>query len=116
MQSDTNLWHHSDSRKAINIRDVGNSKEPTQQQEHQHKRQQQQELCGKAKSGRKWSRIYGCECGSDKKNLVAVEGPQVAVVFARSGRNYHRNNYNNNGANCGGNCGANCGANRGANR
>ncbi len=33
------------------------------------------------KSGRK----YGCECGSDKNNLMAVISPQVAVVFARSG-------------------------------
>ncbi len=39
----------------------------------------------KQQQGRKWSQKYGCECGSDKKKLVAVKGPQVAVVFARSG-------------------------------
>jgi hypothetical protein len=34
---------------------------------------------------RKPDTVYGCECGSDKKNMVAVKGSQVAVVFARSG-------------------------------
>ncbi len=71
---------------------------PQQQQEskHQHGCLQQQGSTEKTpatagsvwksyKSGRKWSQKYSCECGSDKKKFVVVKGPQVAVVFARSG-------------------------------
>ncbi len=79
--------HPSKSRKTSNSRDVGNSKDPssnrnasfkqgTQAREtttSRAKRQQQQDPCGKA-SGRKWSQN------------VAVKGSQVAVVFARRGR------------------------------
>ncbi len=57
----------------------GHKQEKTQPQ--QQKRPQQQDLCGKAKSGRKGSQKYSGECGSHKKNLVAVKGPQMAVVL-----------------------------------
>jgi hypothetical protein len=75
MQSDTNLKHPSNSRRASNSRDVGISKDPIaatgmpalskeHQQEktqpQQQKRQQQQDLCGKA--------------------IIKVAGNNVAVI------------------------------------
>jgi hypothetical protein len=69
----------------------GSQQQQERQQEkaqllQQQKRQQQQDLCGKTikvagKKTRNMAVKY--ECGSDIKNLVAVKGPQVAVVFLR---------------------------------
>ncbi len=74
----------TNSRKASNSRDVGYSKDPSSNRNASFKKGTP-ETVGSKKGGRKGRQKYGCECDSDKKNLVAVKGPQVAVVFARSG-------------------------------
>ncbi len=91
MQSHTNVWHPSNSRKASNSRDVGNSKDPSSNRDAIFRPRtpggegtistaKTPATAGPVwksyKSGRKWCQKYGCDCGSDKKNLVAVKGLQ----------------------------------------
>ncbi len=87
MQSDTNLWHPSNSMKASNSmkvsssRDVGNSKDPSSNRNASFKQgtptgegttstAKTPATAGSVwktcKSGRKWSQKYGCEWGGDK--------------------------------------------------
>jgi hypothetical protein len=64
------------------------SKEHKQEKEQprKQKRQQQQDLCGKAiKVAGNEARNMAVNVAMIQKNSVAVKGPQMAVVFARSG-------------------------------
>ncbi len=98
MQSETNLWHLSNSRKASNSRDVGNSKDPSSNRNVSLYQGHQQEkvrttstaktlatagsVCGKAiKVAGNAARNMAVNVAVIKKNLVAVKGPQVCRVF-----------------------------------
>jgi hypothetical protein len=86
MQSDTNLWHPSNSTKAGNSRDVGNCKDPSSNRSASFKQVKPAgevttptakmpatagSVCQSYKSSRKGIQKCDCEyeCGSDKKNF-----------------------------------------------